>query len=726
MLGLGLATMLVGGWRALRQNDLKLLLAYGTVSQLGFLIVLVGAGSRELAAAGAGDVVAHALFKATLFLVVGIVDHATGTRDLRRLSGLGRRLPVLAAVGRARRARRWPACRRCSASSPRRRRSTALLDGGLADRTVAAARARRARRRLGAHRRLHARASSGARSPPSPGLRADRGRTHPPGALFLAAPSSCWPSPGWSLGPASPLLEPLVAAYADALPLMADEPSTWRSGTADPRAGACRPLTLLRRRRAVRRARAGRPACSGASPSAPSADEGYWTRMQGLDRSSVEVTGATQRGSLPVYLGTILVVVLALPGRVLLTRAPWPERVAGLGHARCRRWSARVVARRRASLALRDPAAALRRSLLVGVTGYGLAVLFVLHGAPDLALTQFLVETVTLVVFVLVLRRLPKDFSDGTARRERRGPRGHRRRRRRRSWPSSAPVALAGRTAHAGLGGLPRRRRYEFGGGSNIVNVTLVDIRAWDTMGEISVLVVAATGVASLIFLRRRTGTVDRRDPADAARGSPADGGRRGGSGWPAAVALPPERRSVVFEVVTRLLFHTDRGVLASTCCSPATTTPAAGSPAGWSPGWRWCSATWPAAGTSSARPRRSTRGCCSAPGCCSPAAPASPACCSGAEVLQTAILETTLPLLGRRQARHVAVLRHRRLPGRRRPGARRAAQPRRGARPPGGRGRPDRGRARRGDRPMTPTVVLPWSSAACTPPASTCCWSAA
>ena len=102
VLGLGLATMLVGGYRALRQNDLKLLLAFGTVSQLGFLMVLVGAGSRELAAAGLAMLVAHALFKSTLFLTVGVIDHATGTRDLRKLSGLGRRLPALAVIGRAR------------------------------------------------------------------------------------------------------------------------------------------------------------------------------------------------------------------------------------------------------------------------------------------------------------------------------------------------------------------------------------------------------------------------------------------------------------------------------------------------------------------------------------------------------------------------------------------------------------------------------------------------
>ncbi|MCW2531074.1 MAG: hypothetical protein JWP62_644, partial [Blastococcus sp.] len=98
---------------------------------------------------------------------------------------------------------------------------------------------------------------------------------------------------------------------------------------------------------------------------------------------------------------------------------------------------------------------------------------------------------------------------------------------------------------------------YDFGGGKNIVNVTLVDIRAWDTLGEISLLVVAATGVASLVFLRRRTGGVDRLEAADLAE-TPSAAGRAPRRRWLAASAtLPPERRSVVLEVITRVLFHT-------------------------------------------------------------------------------------------------------------------------------------------------------------------------
>ena len=104
VLGLGLATMLVGGYRALRQTDIKLILAYGTVSQLGFLTMVVGLGTPDAALAGLAMLLAHGLFKATLFLVVGIIDHQSGTRDIRKLSGVfrsSRALGVVAAIGAA-------------------------------------------------------------------------------------------------------------------------------------------------------------------------------------------------------------------------------------------------------------------------------------------------------------------------------------------------------------------------------------------------------------------------------------------------------------------------------------------------------------------------------------------------------------------------------------------------------------------------------------------------
>ena len=85
VLAVGSITMVTGGWRALRQYDLKRILAFGTVSQLGFLVVLFGAGTPESTVAGVTVLLAHALFKAALFLVVGVIDHQAHTRDIRAL-----------------------------------------------------------------------------------------------------------------------------------------------------------------------------------------------------------------------------------------------------------------------------------------------------------------------------------------------------------------------------------------------------------------------------------------------------------------------------------------------------------------------------------------------------------------------------------------------------------------------------------------------------------------
>ena len=547
VLGLGLATMLVGGYRAIRQNDLKLLLAFGTVSQLGFLIVLVGAGSQEMAAAGLAMVVAHALFKSTLFLTVGVVDHATGTRDLRVLSGLGRRLPVLAVIGGLAGA--------SMAGVPpllgfvgKEAAFTALLDGGLPDRATAVV--------VLAGIVLGSVLTAGytfrflwgafARKPGS----ADTELVHPAAPLFLFAPAVLALA-GLLLGPLSPLLEPLAAGYAEELPLIGPEAEKLALWHGLQPALALSAVTLLggyaifALRAPVNRFQ--RRVAVGAS-----ADEGYWNTLQGLDRLSVLVTGTTQRGSLPAYLGTILVVVIALPGSVLLFRAPWP--------GEWRAWDSPIqalvgaVALIAAVLAIRIRQG-LSAVLVVGVTGDALAVLFALQGAPDLALTQVLVETLTLVVFVLVLRKLPKDITDRHRPRERAG-RGVIAVAVGLLMAGAGAVAMSARTATPVSVDFPEAA-YDFGGGQNIVNVTLVDIRAWDTLGELSLVVVAATGVASLVFLRRRTGTVDRLDPVQLARRERSSRRAPRGQWLAATAALAPERRSVILEVITRILFHT-------------------------------------------------------------------------------------------------------------------------------------------------------------------------
>jgi len=98
LLSIGLLTMLIGAAFALRQRDLKAALAYSTISQLGALVALIGLpGEAGLEAALVG-ILAHALYKAALFLIVGAIDHSTGTRNLDELGGLAKKLPGWALV----------------------------------------------------------------------------------------------------------------------------------------------------------------------------------------------------------------------------------------------------------------------------------------------------------------------------------------------------------------------------------------------------------------------------------------------------------------------------------------------------------------------------------------------------------------------------------------------------------------------------------------------------
>ncbi len=555
-IGLGSLTMLVGGLRALRQYDVKLLLAYGTVSQLGFLVVVLGVGTRSAALAGLGLLLAHALFKATLFLVVGIVDRTTGTRDLRELSGLWRARPVLATtaiaaglsmagvapmLGFVAKESTFLALLDVARSGPGAGEGTGL-PGWAAWAAVAAVVmgsaltvAYTARFLWGTFADKHGVATTGSRRP-SPG--------------FVLAPALL-AALGLGLGLAGPALTTLLAPYAEQFAPGRHEPElTLWHGPGLPLLFSVLTLVvgllLFWRREPLARLQ------SGVAPPV-SAEHGYRAVMRWTDRAAVEVTGVVQRGSVAAYLAVILVVLLALPGGALLTGRDLPVRfVAWDTPAQAVIGLVVVLAAVMTTRSRRR----LRAVILAGVTGYGTALLFLVHGAPDIALTQLLAETVTLVVFVLVLRRLPEYFTDRPL-----SPLRH--------WRAAlglgVGLAVAGfmllstsaRTHDPVSDGFARTAE-SFGGGTNIVNVTLVDIRAWDTFGEISVLVVAATGVASLIFIETRLSGIRRvfdiPYPA-AVEKLPTRVGRRV---WlPGPRTLEAQRRSLVFEVVTRLVFHT-------------------------------------------------------------------------------------------------------------------------------------------------------------------------
>ncbi|MER7416683.1 Na+/H+ antiporter subunit A [Micromonospora peucetia] len=527
----GLITMFLGGWAALRQVDLKLLLAYGTVSQLGLLMVVLGAGTRDTALAGVAMVLAHALFKSTLFLVVGVVDHAAGTRDLRELSGLGRRAPALAVV----------ACLAAASMAglpplagfvAKEAAVEAFLHGGTADLVVLAGVVLGSALTVAYTLRFVWGAFATKGDVPATQAR-------PVGWLFLA-PAVVLATAGLAVGLFAPVVDRFLAPYADLYPTA--EPgyhlALWHGPT--PALGlsalavaAGVGLFLLRHR--GRLGPAVRLPFDGAAV--------YDRLIGGVDRLAVELTGATQRGSLPFYLGVILLVLIALPGGALLAGFPWPQRF--------QLWDTPLQAVAAAVVIVAAVAAARARRrltamILVGVAGYGTALLFILHGAPDLALTQFLVETVTIVMFVLVLRHLPAKFSERPIRSSRRG---------RIALGVAVGVVTAG-MAYVAAGARVATpisvdfpdQAVSYGGGKNIVNVTLVDIRAWDTMGEIAVLVVAATGVASLIFRKSRH--------LDLRRGIPGAGPNETARPRWLTTGATTRQQSVILQVVTRLLFH--------------------------------------------------------------------------------------------------------------------------------------------------------------------------
>lgn len=475
----GLGTMMVGGWRALAENDLKRLLAFGTVSQLGFLIVLFGAGSRTAGLAGITMLLAHGLFKAPLFLTVGTIDHATGTRDVRKLSGLGRALPataVAASLAAASMAGLPPLLGFVGkeAAFTAFEELPVVFVGLVAGSALTVA--------------YTARFLWGAFAT-KPGV--DRTPVHHAPGVSLAVPVWLTALAGLVLGVAYPVVDELAEQeYGSGDYYLAlwhgFEPALF--GTTLAIAGGL----LIHRFRSVPER------LSRRSP--VSAQRGYQHVVNGLTELAVVVTGRLQVGSLPVYLGVILATVILLPGLATVLWGTWPTDQSVYDAVLQVPLGAAVVV---AALALTRARRRFTAVLLVGVIGYGVGGLFIVDGAPDLALAQFLVETLSLVAFVFVLRRLPGEFTE-------------RRTTRRGRLPRLALAALGGITV-AGIAVVlsaartdPATTSAEFArlapteaGATNVVSAIIVDFRAMDTVGEIGVLFIAAAGVASLVLAAR-------------------------------------------------------------------------------------------------------------------------------------------------------------------------------------------------------------------------------
>jgi multicomponent Na+:H+ antiporter subunit A len=548
---LGVLTMLLAGWRAVREYDLKLILAFGTVSQLGLITVMVGTGGGDMMLAGLALLCAHAMFKAALFMVVGVIDHATGTRDIRRLAWLGQRsrpLLLIAVAATASMAALPPFLGFVAKEADFETVLHSAALGTAAPYVLAGIVLSSVFTTIYSLRFLWG--AFGRKGLPEPSTRV--AEMHRPPATFLAAPAIL-AAAGLLFGVWPARLDDVLDTYADTVPGGEEyELALWH--------GLGLPLLLsvlvlavgvaaffgrarLRRLRTVR---------------APlgNADRIYDAVLRRADLLSVRLTAAIQRGSIPATQSVILctlvllpVIVLALGARDRPDFALWDsplQVVVGV----------LILAAALGATVMRNRLAAV---LLVGVTGYGCGTVFAFHGAPDLALTQFLVETLTLVIFVLVLRTLPAEADSSNINRYRL-PRGVLALAVGATVATLAAFAMAARTTTPIAELLPDAA-YLRGHGANTVNVLLVDIRAWDTMGEISVLLVAATGVASLVFRHRRFGAAPRvSDAAQPVTGrlsaSASNSPAAGDITWLRGSELrDPKYRSLVLEVATRIIF---------------------------------------------------------------------------------------------------------------------------------------------------------------------------
>ncbi|MGO4679669.1 Na+/H+ antiporter subunit A [Microbacterium sp. 2MCAF23] len=568
---LGVFTMLLGGVQALRETDLKRILAFGTVSQLGFFTVVLGYGTPDAMLAGLALVISHALFKSALFLIVGVIDRQLSTRDANEISGVGRQAPLLAISG-------FLAVGSMMGIPP--------TIGFAAKESTLAAFFDEAQRGspwgivalVGVILGSILTAAYGARF-----LWGAFWRKKDATGAYM--PDTEWPSPPFGflvspvllafgtlvLGPLASAVTVVLYGYADDAKAPGYDGSPLDPGYLALWHGLAPALFLslgavllglalfpLTRRLGWDRRLRLLPF---------TAQDAYHFVMRSVDRLSLVTTSLTQRGSLPVYVGTIFVVVIAAETTALIAGGP--------ANAQLSAWHTPVqlvVAPIMIFAGLLAIRAQKRYTgvVLVSVTGLGMVVLFGTSGAPDLALTQILVETVTLVTFALVLRRLPARMGEHNAS-VGRVPRAILGIAAGVMMALVAIVATGSRVAEPISEAFPKLA-YELGHGKNVVNVALVDLRGWDTMGELSVLVLAATGVASLVFVTHRADRLSAtkalpEGPRRARRGplvETTEGVRVQTAGDTAPRAwlvgggnVKPENRSILLEVIVRILFHT-------------------------------------------------------------------------------------------------------------------------------------------------------------------------
>ncbi|MFT7116950.1 MAG: multicomponent K+:H+ antiporter subunit A [Rhodoferax sp.] len=505
---IGLLTLLLGAFIAIFKHDLKGLLAYSTISHLGLITFLIGLGTPLAAMAAVFHILNHACFKAALFMTAGIVDHETGTRDMRQLGGLWRLMPWTATLAMV---------------------ATAAMAGvplfnGFLSKEMFLTEAVTFGQAGGWHWLVPAVATLAALCSVAYSVRLvhdiffngkphNLPKAHPhdppmgmkaPVALLAVICVVVGIVPALTLGP-------LVQVATTAM--LGQAPPTYQLAIWH---GFNLPLLLsvlalgggtllyfaLARGKRLHQINSedwfGR--VTGMS---------FYTRgMAQLLSSAGRITALLEVRSLQRYLAWMLIATVVVTGVTLLagdapgtgSRTLLPVSLPALVL-----WVILLAACGWLALRHHDR---FQSVIVTGVIGLVTALCFVGFSAPDLALTQLTVEVVSTVLLLMGLALLPSQtpHESSSARRWR-----------------DALLALAGGAGLAWLAWVMLTRDHDSiawyflnhaaiaGGGTNVVNVILVDFRGYDTLGEITVLGIAAIGVLALM-----DGMRTRRPSADA------------------------------------------------------------------------------------------------------------------------------------------------------------------------------------------------------------------
>ncbi len=491
----GGATMVIAAYLGYRQRMFKPILAYSTVATLGILTFLIGLGTPLAIQAAIAFLLAHALYKAALFLVAGTITHETDETNVDRLGGLGRAMPVTAVAtglaalsmiglppffGYVAKEALFEAAWQQSKIATVQIAMTIVVAALLVAMTAMVGFLPFFGRLRSTLRTPH--------EPPWPMIA---------GPLILATAGLLFgimqtvfvdlitvPAVSAVQGAAATAAAHAVAGHAEAT---GTSPIVWFEILA---VGLGLLLFVTRNRldvvlRAVDRINAVGPA------------RWYGWTLSALDWTARTQTRLLQSGSLRRYmLITVMTTLLVVGYAVIQSQSvlsldrlddltPYEAVVAGL-----------IVIGTIGTVHSRSRLAAIAS---LGVVGYAVAWVFILFGAPDLALTQFVIETLTVILFVLVFYHLP-EYSRFTSMAERLrdivvalGAGG--------LMTALVLIASHVQTEHE-VSAYFAEQSYPTGHGRNVVNVILVDFRALDTLGEITVLAISAVGVYALLKLR--------------------------------------------------------------------------------------------------------------------------------------------------------------------------------------------------------------------------------